>query len=736
MKKNSGEVCKNKTGSQDTASMGKQVEESQRENAEKYRDIIENIHDGCFEVDLAGNFTFYNDSVCRVLGYTKAELGGMNSRQFTDKDDVKKVFQAYNKVYKTGKPLKAFAWRIKKKDGSIRYIEGSISLRRDSSGKPIGFLGIANDITERIRAEEKLRAEEQRFRTLAEQSSDIILVVSNKGIILYENPAVDRILGLKREERVGKSVFENLHPDDLNLVTNAFNTLIGDKNALAQKDEIRIRHSDGNWRTCEVVASNLTQNDVVEAIIINLRDITERKQAEDALEIANKQLKDIIEFLPDATVVADQDNKIIAWNRAMEELTGVSKAAMIGQDYHQTTIPFYGDLRPFLMDLVCVDDKEIASRYSSVRRIGATVYAEAFTPKLYHNRGAHVFAAASPLHNGAGKIVGIIESIRDVTELKQAEEKYRNIFENAQEGIYQTTPDGRFITANRSMARILGYDSPKDLITGITDVARQLYVDPEERTKFMEMMKQQGSTKNYEVRFYRKDGDIIWVSLTTLAIRDEKGQVLYYEGIIENITDRKESFDRLRNALGGTVRAIASMVETKDPYTADHQRLVGDLARAIATEMGLSNDQVEGLSVAAIIHDIGKVSVPAEILSKPTKLTDLEFSLIKTHVQAGYDILKDIDFPWPVARMVLEHHERINGSGYPQKIRGEDILLEARILAVADVVDAMSSHRPYRPTLGVDAALEEIEKNKGTLYDCAVAETCLKLFREKGYLLK
>ena len=173
----------------------------------------------------------------------------MNSRKFNHKDDSDKVFQAYKTVFKTGNPLNAFTWRITKKDGSIRYIEGSISLRKDSTGKPIGFLGIANDITERKRAEEILRTEEQRFRTLAEQSSDIILLVSNQGSILYENSAVDRILGLKREERVGKSVFENLHPDDLHLVTNAFNMLIGDSNAPAQKDEIRIRHSDGSWRT-------------------------------------------------------------------------------------------------------------------------------------------------------------------------------------------------------------------------------------------------------------------------------------------------------------------------------------------------------------------------------------------------------------------------------------------------------------------------------------------------------
>ena len=189
----------------------------------------------------------------------------------------------------------------------------------------------------------------------------------------------------------------------------------------------------------------------------------------------------------------------------------------------------------------------------------------------------------------------------------------------------------------------------------------------------------------------------------------------------------------MRNALNGTVRAIASIVETRDPYTAGHQRRVSDLSRAIAAEMGFSADRIEGLRMAATIHDIGKISVPAEMLTKPTKLTNIEFSLIKTHVQAGYDIIKDIEFPWPIARMVLEHHERMNGSGYPNGLTGDNILLESRILAVADVVEAMGSHRPYRASLGIVPALEEIEKNKGILYDIAVADACLKLFREKGY---
>src|SRR3972149_667721 len=175
------------------------------------------------------------------------------------------------------------------------------------------------------------------------------------------------------------------------------------------------------------------------------------------------------------------------------------------------------------------------------------------------------------------------------------------------------------------------------------------------------------------------------------------------------------------------------MVERKDPYTAGHQRRVAELARAVAAEMGLGADQIDGLRVASVIHDIGKISVPAEILSKPTKLTDIEFSLIKAHPQAGYDILKDMDFPWPIARMVLEHHERINGSGYPQGSTNGQTLMESRILAIADVVESMASDRPYRAAQGIAAALEEIKSNKGILYDPQAVDACLKVFTEKGF---
>jgi putative nucleotidyltransferase with HDIG domain len=181
---------------------------------------------------------------------------------------------------------------------------------------------------------------------------------------------------------------------------------------------------------------------------------------------------------------------------------------------------------------------------------------------------------------------------------------------------------------------------------------------------------------------------------------------------------------------------MASAVEARDPYTAGHQIRSANLARAIATELGLQQDKIEGIRIAGSIHDIGKLSLPAEILSKPTKLSEIEFSLIKEHAKKGYEMLKDVESPWPLAEIVYQHHERINGSGYPRNLKGEEILIEARILTVADVVEAMASHRPYRPGLGIDAALNEIEKNRGIFYDDAVADACLRLFREKGFLLE
>ncbi|MBL0713637.1 MAG: response regulator [Desulfosarcina sp.] len=206
------------------------------------------------------------------------------------------------------------------------------------------------------------------------------------------------------------------------------------------------------------------------------------------------------------------------------------------------------------------------------------------------------------------------------------------------------------------------------------------------------------------------------------------------EQMVDERTDSlQQSMNKLENAMNGIVRAIAHTVETRDPYTAGHQRRVADLATAIAQEVGFTKDQIEAVRVASIIHDLGKISVPAEILSKPSRLTVNEFNLIKEHPKVGYDIVKDIEFPWDVSTMIYQHHEKIDGSGYPLGVAGDEILPESRVLTVADVVEAMASHRPYRPGLGVDVALGEIDKNKGKLYDPEMVRACISLFNSKRF---
>lgn len=207
----------------------------------------------------------------------------------------------------------------------------------------------------------------------------------------------------------------------------------------------------------------------------------------------------------------------------------------------------------------------------------------------------------------------------------------------------------------------------------------------------------------------------------TLAERDRAAECL------------RLNLEKFQRAMDGIIHAISLTVELRDPYTAGHQQRVSDLAAAIARDMGLSSDQIYGLRMASNIHDLGKITIPSEILCKPGHLVPLEYELIKNHVQAGYDILKKIEFPWPLAEIILQHHERMDGSGYPHALQGGQIQMEARILAVADVFETMSSHRPYRPSLGLDRAIDELLRNKGRLYDAAVVETCLNLINEKRF---
>ena len=243
-----------------------------------------------------------------------------------------------------------------------------------------------------------------------------------------------------------------------------------------------------------------------------------------------------------------------------------------------------------------------------------------------------------------------------------------------------------------------------------------------------------------EVIMLSKDRISTNVHQNAAAILDDTGSVSGLVMTFSDITRSKLaeeelriSWERQKSAMEGTVQAMAFTIETRDPYTAGHQRRVTKLAQAIAQKMGLNHNHVEGVRMAGELHDIGKIYVPAEILSKPGKISEVEYNIIKTHPQVGYDILQSIDFPWPIAEIVLQHHERIDGSGYPSGLMKNKIHIEARILAVADVIEAMATHRPYRPALSIEEALDEISKNKGTKYDSKVADACLLIFENQEF---
>jgi PAS domain S-box-containing protein len=323
--------------------------------------------------------------------------------------------------------------------------------------------------------------------------------------------------------------------------------------------------------------------------------------------------------------------------------------------------------------------------------------------------------------------------------LRESEERYRTILQSIEDGYFEVDIAGNLTFFNDSVCRILG-NSRAELM-GINN--RQ-YTDKENSQilfqAFNKVFVTGKPSQGVDYEIIRKDGTKLCIQSSVSLIRNTSDEPIGFRGIMRNITERKQAEDelkqtleRLRKAVGTTIHVMVSAVEKRDPYTAGHQVRSANIARAIATEMRLPQEMVEGIRMAGSIHDIGKLSIPAEILSKPAKLSEMEFSLIIEHPQSGYEILKDVESSYPLAEIVYQHHERMDGSGYPRNLKGDDILMEARILAVADVVEAMASHRPHRPSLGINAALEEIEKNKGTLYDADAVDACLRIFRDKGF---
>ena len=331
----------------------------------------------------------------------------------------------------------------------------------------------------------------------------------------------------------------------------------------------------------------------------------------------------------------------------------------------------------------------------------------------------------------AADIAFALSQIEAEGALRRSEARFSELVDALPQTICEMDEDGAIAYLSDHGLHAFGY-TREDLEEGLH--ALQMLI-PEDRERAQEDFGRLLGGERLGAAEYtalRKDGTAFPVlSYSTPLVRTEEPRRV--RSIVVDITKRKEEERALREMLDGLIRGMGLTTKMRDPYTAKHQQRVTELACAIASEMALAEEQVEGIRVAGLLHDIGKIAVPAEVLAKPSELTGPELELIKAHPQLAYEILLGVDFSWPVADVVLQHHERLDGSGYPHGLKGDDIRLEARILAVADVVEAMASHRPYRAALGIDAALEEIEEKKGLLYDPEVVDVCRRLFREERF---
>ncbi|MDD5313190.1 MAG: PAS domain S-box protein [Dehalococcoidia bacterium] len=584
------------------------------------------------------------------------------------------------------------------------------------------------DITGHKNVEEALHTSEERYRTLVNNAAEGIFVIQD-GKVVYANPKAFAMIGHPVDDKTPTRFIDFVHPEDKRLMVERYQRRLKGEEF---EDVYPIRLVDHQGNTIWVqISSVLISWEGRPGTLSFVTDITERKNAEEKIQATANLYRSLIETSPDAIGLMDLSGSIVMHNRQALEVFGFEPSDnLTGKN---------------IMDLVAPENyDEILENMQKIVEKGFVRNLELHSYKK-DGQPFYIEISSSLIYGREGKPESAIIIFKDISERKRAEavlleseNRYRLLFDNMLNGmayckmIYENDEpvDFIFLATNNAFERLTGLKDVKG--KRVTEVIPGLRESNPELLEVYARVSLTGEPEKYETYI---DSLGIWLSLAVYSA--EKG---YFIAVFDNVTEQKlaaqkleKSYQGLKKTLNDAINTMAKIVEMRDPYTAGHQVRVADLATVIAGEMKLGEEQIDRLRMAAVIHDIGKMYVPSDILSKPGKLNELEYKIVKTHAQAGFDIIKSMDFPCVVAESVLQHHERMDGSGYPNGSDSKDILLEARILAVADVVEAMASHRPYRQALGMDKALEEITMNRGKLYDPQVVDACLKIFKEKRF---
>jgi PAS domain S-box-containing protein/putative nucleotidyltransferase with HDIG domain len=537
----------------------------------------------------------------------------------------------------------------------------------------------------------KVTAEAERYVAIIKALPDIVYRIDPEGNFIFVNDSVSS-LGYEPEELIGQHFSKIVHPDDVKLFARNFvlpkyrGKVTGDDNAPKLFDERRTGTRKTKDLEIRLILKKKKKNmDERIGTVIAFGDVSSIGHYDREIEEEDKQFLGTLGIIRDITERKKADELLQKLNRALKVVTECDQILVRATDENKLLL----DICQIIVNLggykfawvgFVSHDKE-----KNIRPIAYAGYERGYLDVVKINLSQK---EREPVSQAilTGK-PAIIKNISTVTGQAHWQEE----------------------AVKRGYAAMIALPLSEDsrIFGSLNIFSGELDVFDAEEVK---LLKELADDLAYGI-----------VALETRAQGKKSAEEL------------QRSYKKLRKIFEQTVNALASAVGKRDPYTTDHQRRVTMLACTIAKEIGLSEEQINGLRLAGMLHDIGKLAVPSEILSKPTRLSDAEFTIIKTHPRVASDILKAIEFPWPIAEIVLQHHERIDGSGYPQGLSDKNILLEARILAVADVVEAISSHRPYRPAYSLEYTLEEISKNKGVIYDPEIVDICLRLFKEKEF---
>jgi len=755
---------------------------------EKFRAISAAALDALIMVDDNSALVYWNPAAERILGYRADEaLGQPLHKLLTPQRYQESAIQGFSAFRQNGQGAvvgKTIEIEALHKDGREIPVELSISaLKINGHWHAVGIL---RDISERKHADQEMRL----LAAIVESSDDAILSKSLDGTILSWNAGAEKLYGFSAAEIKGKPMSWLVPADRPNEIVDLLER-IGRGEQIKRYETIRVR-KDGVHLPISLTVSPLrdASGNIVGASAIG-RDITERKRAETELRQSEAGLKEAERIALLGNWELDLIANVLKWSDEIYRIFELD-ADHFGATYEAFLNAIHPDDRD-MVNLAYTDSLRNHTAYDIVHRLlmqdgrikyvnerCETSYDDAGQPLLSvgtvqdittrriaelgmqkSNRALHALSTC----NGAlvratdesqllNDICNILVSIggyqlvwvgfADNDEAKKVRVvagagAHSDYLDNIQV-TWNDSPQGQGPTG--SAIRIGEFQVVQDILHDpkflpwreqavargyASNIAFPLFDDSNRAFGAMSLYSKEPNAFDVdEIKLLQELAGDLAFGIRMLRLRIER----------DHLHDKQQQNDEsVKQALAGTIQAIALTVEKRDPYTAGHQRRVANLSVAIAGELGLADERITGLRLGATIHDIGKIYVPAEILTRPGKLSKIEFELIKTHPQVGFEIMKDVKFPWPVAEMILQHHERLDGSGYPQGLKGDNILLEARILTVCDVTEAMMTHRPYRAALGLDAALAEIAKYRGIYFDPAVVDACLHLFRDKGFSL-